>query len=116
MERATLKERRTRYLALLDEELPRWVELLRQRGATLVLLFGSHARGQAGLLGDVDLIVVMPSPQGILERTAELYRLLAARVDLDLIAYTPEEFERMRNHAFIQRALREGRVLYEAAP
>ena len=42
-------------------------------------------------------------------------RLLAPKVDLDLIAYTPEEFERMRERPFVAQVLREGRVLHETA-
>lgn len=105
----------SKYQALLSQEVERWVPLLRERGAIFILVFGSFARGEVGLFGDVDLLVVMPSEQDFLERTAELYRLLASRVDLDLVAYTPEEFERMRDRPFVRRALRGGRILYEAA-
>ena len=62
-----------------------------------------------GLLGGVDLLVVLPSRLSFVERTAECCRLLAPKVDLDLIAYTPKEFERMRERPSVAQALREGR-------
>lgn len=73
------------------------------------------ASDRAGLFSDADLLVVIPTEKGFLDRTADLYQLLAPRVDLDLVVYTPEEFERLRGRPFVRRALREGRVLYAAA-
>ena len=115
MDSESLRLRRTRYQELMADELDRWVPILRAQGATLIVLFGSLARDQTGLLGDVDLLVVLPSQLSFVERTAECYRLLAPKVDLDLIAYTPEEFERMRERPFVAQVLREGRVLHETA-
>ena len=54
-------------------------------------------------------------PSRFVERTAECCRLLAPKVDLDLIAYTPEGFEQMRERPFVAQVLREGRVLHETA-
>lgn len=115
MDSESLRLRRARYQELMADELGRWVPMLREQGAALIVLFGSLARDQTGLLGDVDLLVVLPSSLGFVERIAGLYRLLAPKVDLDLIAYTPEEFERMRDRPFVAQVLREGRVLHEAA-
>ena len=42
------------------------------------------------------------------------YERIEPRVGLDLLAYTPQEFDAIRERPFIQQALREGRVLYEA--
>ncbi|MGY4707232.1 hypothetical protein ACVNPS_05700 [Candidatus Bipolaricaulota sp. J31] len=47
-----------------------------------------------------------------MERIAELYREPHVAVDMDLVCYTPEEFEAMRDSPFIRRALSEGVVLY----
>ena len=33
---------------------------------------------------------------------------------MDVLVYTPEEFERMKDRGFIKRAIEEGKVLYEA--
>ena len=46
------------------------------------------------------------------DRIGELYRELHVPVNMDLVCYTPEEFEAMRDSPFIRRALSEGVVLY----
>lgn len=78
-----------------------------------VILFGSYAAGRRDLFTDLDLLVVMSSEQDFVRRTAELYRQVATGVDLDLLVYTPEEFERLRQRGFIRQALKTGMVLYE---
>jgi hypothetical protein len=55
----------------------------------------------------------MRTEYDFVQRTAELYQQLGADVDLDLLAYTPEEFARQRRWGFVRRALDTGKVLYE---
>ena len=85
-----------------------------------VILFGSRARGDAGMHSDVDLIVVEAAPFGEgRSRDAEetrLWRALARfHVPKDLLVYSRDEVEYWRNslNHVLARALREGRVLYE---
>ena len=42
------------------------------------------------------------------------YERIEPRVGLDLLAYTPQEFDAIRERPFMRQALQEGRVLYEA--
>ena len=81
-----------------------------------ILLFGSHARGNAGPDSDVDLLVIAPSELPPWRRTPPLYRLLAgAGLPKDLLWYTAEEvadWQGVRSH-FLTGALREGQVVYE---
>jgi len=85
-----------------------------------VILFGSHARGDAGADSDVDLIVVETAPFGAdrdrhVEET-RLWRALASfHVPKDLLVYSRDEVEYWRDslNNVLARALREGRVLYE---
>ncbi len=42
-----------------------------------------------------------------------LYEHIQPRVGLDLLAYTPQEFEAIRERPFIRQALQEGKVIYE---
>lgn len=79
-----------------------------------IVVFGSHATGQADSYSDIDLIVVYETPKRFLDRLAELYERWSVPKAVDLIAYTPEEFSQMaEKNAFVQDALRHGKVIYE---
>lgn len=83
-----------------------------------IILFGSHARGQAGPNSDVDLLVVMVPHGSKRERAIELYGLLSGMgVPKDVIVVTPEEFEAYRDApgTVIRTVRQEGKVLYERA-
>ncbi len=80
-----------------------------------VILFGSHARGQAGMHSDVDLLVVM---RGEAEkgRGNPIRRAIAERfvLPVDVIIRCPEAMARQRKdrYSLIHKALEEGEVLY----
>ena len=80
-----------------------------------VILFGSHARGEAGPDSDVDLLVVMPV-EGLKHKKQVQIRVALhdIRVPKDIIVTTPEDFEwRKEIPGTIEYpAAREGRVLY----
>ncbi|NPV06392.1 MAG: nucleotidyltransferase domain-containing protein [Anaerolineae bacterium] len=82
-------------------------------GVHRVILFGSYARGRRDLLTDLDLLVVMDSALDFVGRTAELAGRLRAGVPLDLLEYTPEEWERLRERPFMREIVKTGKVLYE---
>jgi len=105
-----LLERQT----LLEQELRRVVEALRGSGAQLIVLFGSAARGEIAPWSDLDIIVVLDSELSFIKRLGWLYERIQPRVGLDLLAYTPQEFEAIRQRPFIRQAMEEGKVLYEA--
>ncbi|MGQ9779767.1 MAG: nucleotidyltransferase domain-containing protein [Bacillota bacterium] len=109
-----MRQTRTDRAALLAEELERLKRELAGMGAKKIVLFGSYARGRADALTDLDLMVVMESDLPFVERLGMLYRRLAPRVAVDILAYTPEEWRKMQETPFVRRALKEGRVLYEA--
>ena len=59
-----------------------------------IILFGSHARGEAGPDSDVDLLVVMPVAGSKREAQLRIRRALHdIRVPKDVIVSRPEEFE-----------------------
>ena len=98
----------------LASEADRIARLLAERGATLVVAFGSFARGDVGIASDLDMIAVMESDLRFIERLDVLYRAISPTVGLDLLVYTPEEFDYMRERSFVRHALAEGRVLHAA--
>ena len=111
---AERQERRARRQALLERELERIVRVLRQVGARRIVLFGSAARDGVSAWSDPDLIVVLHSDLPFIKRLGVLYERIQPRVGLDLLAYTPEEFDLNRERPFLRQAVQEGRVLYEA--
>lgn len=84
-----------------------------------IVLFGSHATGQAHPDSDVDLLIIESAPFGASrDRRKELVRLWQAlahfTVAKDILVYSRDEIEQWRNarNHIIARALREGKVLY----
>jgi predicted nucleotidyltransferase len=81
---------------------------------SLVLLFGSRARGTATRRSDLDLLVVCNTDEPPLERIGRVLRLLQdSPWPVEPVVLTPEELEAMSHRPFIRRILAEGRVLYE---
>lgn len=114
MRERTLAARRQQYRDDLAQALDAIVAQLDRHGAVrLAVLFGSYARGRTDLFTDLDILIVMDSPLDFVTRTAEMYRYLSCPVDVDLLVYTPEELERVRQRAFIRQALEGGKVIYE---
>ena len=83
-----------------------------------VILFGSHARGDAGPDSDVDLLVVLPPNGSRRQQAIEIdVALSGIRLPVDVIVVTPDDIVRDRDipGTVVRPALREGRVLYERA-
>jgi predicted nucleotidyltransferase len=105
---------REQYITALARDLEGLVAQLRQMPAVRkVILFGSFARGRRDLFTDLDLLVVMDSSLDFVTRGVALARRLRAGVALDLLVYTPQEMEAMRDRPFMRHALATGKVLYE---
>lgn len=85
-----------------------------------VILFGSHARGDARKDSDVDLIVIEAKPfgKGRCQRS-EAIRVRKAVEDFDvpkdILVFSLEDVEYWRDslNNVLARALREGKILYE---
>ena len=81
------------------------------------ILFGSLARGEASRHSDIDLILIKRTNLRFLDRYNGVLREFSQALpawDVDLLIYTPEEFAAISHRRFIQRALKEGIVLYES--
>jgi len=80
-----------------------------------VILFGAHARGEAGPDSDVDLLVVMDFEGPAREKALEVLQVLrGVRVPLDVIVTRPEDFAWRKDvvGTIEWPAAREGKVLY----
>lgn len=84
-------------------------------GARKAIVFGSVARGEADQWSDLDLVIVADTPRPFLDRYLDFTGIYDVWPSLDLLIYTPEEFERMRaeGRPFIEQVLAEGIVVHE---
>ena len=83
-----------------------------------IILFGSHARGDAQRDSDVDLLVLFAEVEDPRKRAAEMYEALSGLgVAKDIVVSTTAQFERYKNVANTVHwpAAREGKILYERA-
>jgi predicted nucleotidyltransferase len=100
----------------LDPFLAALRPLLRQHGAKAAYIVGSRARGTADASSDVDVLIVAPSALPATERfRVYLPAILACPVGVDLLVYTPEEFEQMlsEERPFLTHALEGSKLVYE---
>ncbi|MFP4029750.1 MAG: nucleotidyltransferase domain-containing protein [Candidatus Brocadiia bacterium] len=111
---AVLKRRSQR-----QDELQRELERIKnvlsaQPDVERIIIFGSFARGESGERSDLDILVIQQTDKRFLERVDELYQLILPRLDVDLLVYTPEEWECIREQRnFGKRIEKEGRTIYE---
>ncbi|NIQ05900.1 MAG: nucleotidyltransferase domain-containing protein [Candidatus Korarchaeota archaeon] len=98
------------------EEIRTFVEeAIKVLSPKLIILFGSMARKEAGLGSDADLLVISTRlPQGFNERLDKLATLNKTFAPLQIMGYTPEEFENLleKGRAIALTSLTEGKPLF----
>lgn len=90
--------------------------IVRRFGPRRVVLFGSHARGEATAESDIDLFVEMETDRRPPDRIADVVALFGLRPwPLDVVVYTPAEVRRLRGipGSLLAEIESEGRILYE---
>lgn len=94
----------------------RLIDALARRGARKVNLFGSLADGApVGPDSDVDLMVVMPGveQERFHQRLSNMDEIAEFPYALDLLVYSPAEWEEMQRRSFIQNeVIGKGSVLF----
>lgn len=82
------------------ETLDRIVSALQAWGPVRVILFGSHARGDARPDSDLDILVVLPDGNAVTRSTVIDMRVAigAVPLDYDLLVTSQVEFEWRQNY------------------
>ena len=77
-----------------------------------VILFGSHARGEAA--ADIDVVLIKETQDRFLDRLKHVYERWSLPVAVDILVYTPAEWDRMvaEERGFVLRVLQEGREIH----
>ena len=80
-----------------------------------IILFGSHARGTAGVDSDVDLLVILPFEGKGFWKSLEIMNCVDVPYALDVLTYQPDAvaWRYDQGDPLICDALDHGRVLYE---
>jgi predicted nucleotidyltransferase len=80
-----------------------------------IVLFGSHARGDAREDSDVDLLVIQPEVEDRAREMVRLRHLLRPlRIPVEVLVYSTDEVARwgMQPGSALYWALREGKLVY----
>lgn len=88
-------------ISLLDYPPEKIENLLREKlirhGVLEAYIFGSFAQGRATAWSDLDLILVTRTDLPFIERPRQFADLFDLGLPLDLLVYSPEEFQELRN-------------------
>jgi len=103
----------------MDAEIEQAAQTLAQQAGSpvRVILFGSHARGEASAGSDLDFLVIEPN---VADRHAEMVRLRSSLHDLrrpiDVLVYSEAQVAEWGDvpGTALHAALAEGRVLVDA--
>lgn len=98
------------------DKFERVIECLKRYEPEQIIAFGSYIRGEADEYSDFDFVIIKRTDKRFLERLIEVGELIDRDLGkVDVFVYTPEEFQTMIEweNPFIERVLKEGRVVYE---
>ena len=99
---------------MVDRHLTKLVQMLRRYEPERIILFGSRARGEADEYSDYDVLVIKRTKRPFLDRLRDMVPYLVEfDRPADILVYTPEEFERMRETGLGWVVQQEGVLLYE---
>lgn len=104
------------WVARLQDELTRFVDMVvREFSPHQIILFGSMAEGKPRLWSDIDIVVVRETDKNFIDRGLEIRHRFHPKIGLDLLVYTPDEFEEMAKERlfFKEEIIKKGKVLYE---
>ncbi len=101
---------------MADSKVDRLVgEVVKRVNPLRIVLFGSAARNESGLQGDIDLLVVMPDGAHRRRTAQKLYReVKGLAVPFDIVVATEQDLKEHKNNdgLIYKNALREGIEVY----
>ncbi len=100
----------------MEKKVQRIINCLLPYQPERLYLFGSWARGEEDELSDIDLVVIKQTSSPFFDRLREATRLLPPDMGgVDILVYTPEEFEKMKEegNAFAELIAEEGALIYD---
>jgi predicted nucleotidyltransferase len=99
----------------MDLRIKKILNRLMKYGPERVILFGSHAKGSSDSYSDIDLIVIKKTKKAFLDRLKEVIGVIKPNFAMDILVYTPQEFQRMlaEGNSFLEFVVKEGKVVYE---
>lgn len=89
-------------------------DLVRRLGVTRAIAFGSRVRGDSLETSDLDVVLVSEAFEGVFftDRIARALEVVGVTDPIDLLRYTPREFEKKsRQIGIVGTAAREGIAL-----
>jgi uncharacterized protein len=91
-------------------------QIARQFKPDKIVLFRSHASGQARWDSDVDLLVIMPFKGRAARQATKIRSSIDTTLAVDLLVRTPDQISErlMMGDFFISEILQRGKVIYEA--
>jgi len=80
-----------------------------------LILFGTLAQGELHEWSDIDLVVVEKSNLPFYQRLRKIRELIQPQVGLDIVVYTPEEFDQLQANSpfFREEIIAKGKIIYE---
>jgi len=102
-------------LNILTIELNRIIKNIVEKYSPLkIILFGSVATGNVEEWSDIDLIVIKDTSKTFYERLEEIVEIAEPNVGADIIVYTPEEEDHMKNDLFYkEEIMKKGKVIFD---
>ena len=96
------------------EIIKKFKKRLKKIGVEKIIFFGSRAKGNFSQESDFDIIVISNKFEGIkwYKRSLKVYLNWDEHYPLEVLCYTPREFERLRKKiGIVQEAVKEGIVI-----
>lgn len=80
----------------------------------MIMLFGSYATGKATKESDIDILLVKETDKHPIWRRVEVQLAVNANVPLDILVYTPQEFDRFikDKNSFLYNIYTSGKIVF----